>query len=46
MLNNKEEVMGKLVAFDIHINIVIVEIPKNGKEKMKFIRGDNITSIC
>lgn len=46
MLNNGKEVMGKLLAFDIHINIVLMEMPKNGKEKMKFIRGDNINSIC
>lgn len=45
MLNNKEEVNGKLLAFDIHINIVLIET-KDGKERRKFIRGDNIKSIC
>ena len=46
ILNNKEEVAGELVAFDIHINIVLIEIPKDGSQKTKFIRGDNINSIC
>ena len=33
-------IKGKLLAFDIHINIVL----DNGK--LEFVRGDNIISIC
>lgn len=38
--NGSDPVRGRLIAFDIHINIVI-EVNK----KLKFIRGDMIISV-
>ncbi len=37
---DRKEIIGKLLAFDIHINLVI-----ETKEGMKFIRGDVIEAI-
>jgi small nuclear ribonucleoprotein len=50
-LKNGRQFMGKLVAFDIHINIVMddVEELENGETKNKmgkvFLRGDTIILI-
>lgn len=38
--NSKETIKAQLLAFDIHINLVIM---KDGKQE--FIRGDEIVSI-
>ena len=37
---DSKEIIGKLLAFDIHINLVI-----ETKEGLKFIRGDVIETI-
>jgi len=50
-LKNKTQLIGKLKAFDIHINTVLeeAEIWENGELKKKigtaFIRGDTIVLI-
>ena len=50
-LKNGSSYVGKLKAFDIHINVVLEEAEehKNGEVKRKlgtvFIRGDTITII-
>ena len=50
-LKNNKQFIGKLDAFDIHINIVLqdAEERENGEVKRKlgvvFIRGDTITVI-
>lgn len=50
-LKNSKEYIGKLNAFDIHINVVLDEAEEreNGDVKRKlgtvFIRGDTITVI-
>ena len=50
-LKNGSSYVGKLIAFDIHINTVLAEAEehKNGELKRKlgtvFIRGDTITII-
>lgn len=51
-LKNKTEYVGSLVAFDIHINVVLdnAELLENGEVKKKigtvFLRGDTIVSIA
>jgi len=50
-LKNDKQYLGKLKAFDIHINVVLEEAEEreNGEVKRKlgvvFIRGDTITII-
>ena len=51
-LKNEKQIVGKLVAFDIHINIVLEdtrEIDEKGEIKRKlgtaFVRGDTILYI-
>ena len=50
-LKNGKQYLGKLKAFDIHINVVLEEAEEhvNGELKRKlgviFIRGDTITTI-
>ena len=50
-LKNNKQYIGKLKAFDIHINVVLEEAEEreNGEVKRKlgviFIRGDTITVI-
>jgi len=50
-LKNKQQIIGKLKAFDIHINTVLDEAEEreNGEVKRKlgtvFIRGDTIVII-
>lgn len=50
-LKNNFRYVGKLIAFDIHVNIVLADATEfqNGEEKRKigtvFIRGDTITII-
>lgn len=50
-LKNDRQIVGKLVAFDIHINIVLDDTREieNGEVKKKlglaFIRGDTILYI-
>jgi small nuclear ribonucleoprotein len=50
-LKNNKQYIGKLSAFDIHINVVLedAEERENGEVKRKlgviFIRGDTITVI-
>ncbi len=50
-LKNQKQYIGKLNAFDIHINVVLEEAEEreNGEVKRKlgviFIRGDTITVI-
>ncbi len=50
-LKNKAQYVGKLNAFDIHINVVLdeAELIEEGEVKKKlgtvFIRGDTIVSI-
>jgi small nuclear ribonucleoprotein len=51
-LKNNKQYIGQLQAFDIHINVVLVnaEERQDGEVKRKlgtvFIRGDTITVIC
>ena len=51
-LKNNKQFIGKLEAFDIHINIVLQDAEErvDGEIKRKigtvFIRGDTITIIC
>ena len=51
-LKNGKQFMGKLSAFDIHINTVLEEVEErvNGEITRKigvvFLRGDTITMIC
>jgi small nuclear ribonucleoprotein len=51
-LKNKAQYVGKLNAFDIHINVVLdeAELQEAGEVKKKlgtvFIRGDTIVSIA
>ncbi len=51
-LKNKTQYIGKLNAFDIHINVVLdeAELMENSEVKKKlgtvFIRGDTIVSIA
>lgn len=33
-------IMGRLIAFDIHINLVLYTT------QLEFIKGDNIISVC
>lgn len=50
-LKNSKQYVGSLIAFDIHINVVLEEAEEmvNGEVKRKlgvvFIRGDTITII-
>jgi len=50
-LKNGKQVVGKLIAFDIHINVVLDEAEElvNGEVKRKmgtiFVRGDTIIFI-
>jgi len=50
-LKNKTEIVGNLVSFDIHVNLVLddAEERENGETKRKlgnvFIRGDTIILI-
>jgi len=50
-LKNKTQILGKLKAFDIHINVVLEEAEEHENEQMKrrigtvFIRGDAIVLI-
>lgn len=50
-LKNEKQIVGKLVAFDIHINIVLDDTREieNGEVKkkigMSFVRGDTILYI-
>ena len=50
-LKNNKQYIGKLVAFDIHINIVLEDAEEHFEGSMKrklgtvFIRGDTITII-
>ncbi len=50
-LKNKSQYVGKLNAFDIHINVVLdeAELRENNELKKKtgtvFLRGDTIVSI-
>lgn len=49
---NNKQLLGKLVAFDIHINLVLEECEErfNGEVTRKlgqvFIRGDTIVLVC
>ncbi|MCX6710848.1 MAG: small nuclear ribonucleoprotein [Candidatus Woesearchaeota archaeon] len=51
-LKNGKQFIGKLSAFDIHINTVLEEVEErvNGEITRKigvvFLRGDTITMIC
>ncbi|MBU0667142.1 MAG: LSM domain-containing protein [Nanoarchaeota archaeon] len=51
-LKNNKQYIGKLIAFDIHINTVLDDTEErvDGTLKRKlgtvFIRGDTITIIC
>jgi small nuclear ribonucleoprotein len=51
-LKNKTQYVGKLNAFDIHINVVLdsAEVREDGEVKRKlgtvFLRGDTIVSIA
>ena len=51
-LKNGKQLVGKLKAFDIHINVVLDEAEEreNGQTSRKlgniFIRGDTIILIC
>jgi len=51
-LKNKAQYIGKLNAFDIHINVVLddAELREDGEVKKKlgtvFLRGDTIVSIA
>jgi small nuclear ribonucleoprotein (snRNP)-like protein len=40
-INEPKEIKAVLLAFDIHINLVISEV----KKKMKFIRGADVISV-
>ncbi|MDD3263671.1 MAG: small nuclear ribonucleoprotein [Candidatus Nanoarchaeia archaeon] len=50
-LKNGKEYVGKLEAFDIHINIVLVETEEHENKELQrkmgrvFVRGDTITMI-
>ncbi|MBI4983444.1 small nuclear ribonucleoprotein [Candidatus Woesearchaeota archaeon] len=50
-LKNNYRYIGKLIAFDIHVNVVLADATEyyNGEEKRKigtvFIRGDTIIII-
>lgn len=50
-LKNKSQILGKLKAFDIHINVVLDEAEEHENGQMKrrignaFIRGDAIVLI-
>ena len=50
-LKNGRQLVGKLKAFDIHVNIVLEEAEERDKGELKrqlgivFVRGDTITII-
>ena len=50
-LKNGREYVGKLEAFDIHINVVLSETEEHENKELKrkigkvFVRGDTITMI-
>ena len=50
-LKNNKQFVGKLKAFDIHINVVLEDAEEHAEGQMKkklgmvFIRGDTITVI-
>ena len=50
-LKNDKQIVGTLVAFDIHVNIVLNEAEERENNELKrkvgtvFIRGDTITVI-
>ncbi len=50
-LKNDKQIVGKLLAFDIHINLVLdsAKEPQNGEMKknvgLTFVRGDTIIYI-
>lgn len=50
-LKNKSQILGKLKAFDIHINVVLDEAEEHENGQMKrrigtaFVRGDAIVLI-
>lgn len=50
-LKNGKQYVGKLEAFDIHINIVLTETEEHENQELKrkigkvFVRGDTITLI-
>lgn len=51
-LKNQKQFIGKLKAFDIHINTVLEEAEEHENSQLKrklgtvFIRGDTIVLIC